>query len=67
MANTDLHTRVPMSVVARRVTMHVTMTGVRRFTLRLRLATQLLRLAAWVAGFGIRIDMEPTHTDLSAP
>jgi hypothetical protein len=58
MADSDLHMTMPMRTLAQHVTMHVTMTGVRRYALRLWLSVQLMKLAAWVAGVGITVDTE---------
>jgi len=49
---------IPVSSVMRNVTMHVTVSGVRTLRVRLWLAVWILRLAALVAGCGIRVDTE---------
>jgi hypothetical protein len=46
--------RVPIAAVTKDITMHVEVTGVRVWRVRLWLWIQLLRLAALVAGVGIQ-------------
>ena len=48
--------RIPVQKVMRQVTMNVTVTGIRIWKVRLTLGVWLIRLAAVVAGVGIRID-----------
>ena len=56
MADTNMHAKIPMHRITKDVVMEVEVTGVRTFRWRLKVATWLIRLAAWVAGVGIRID-----------
>lgn len=45
-------------LLAQHVTLHVSVTGMRLVKWRLRCAVPLLRLAAWIAGVGINLDLE---------
>lgn len=49
--------KISIQDVARSVTLRVKITGRRRFALRLRLGAALIRLAAWIIGVGVDIDM----------
>jgi hypothetical protein len=56
MANTNMS--VSMRDVMARITMNITVTGVREYALRWWVAKLLLRMAAWVGGIGIHIERE---------
>lgn len=44
---------------ASRVTIDVTLSGVREFVWRCRIATWLVRIAAWVAWMGVEVHQDP--------
>lgn len=50
--------RVPAAKAMQSLTIKVRVTGLRRFKLRLWLGTQLLKLAAWVIGANIEIEVQ---------
>ena len=52
----DLNARVPMTRITRDITMNIEVTGVRVWRVRMWLAVKIMRLAAWVAGVGIKIE-----------
>ena len=58
MADTNAKIKVPMSDVMKNVTMNVEVetTGYRVYSWRLKIAMLLMRLAARVAGVGIKIE-----------
>lgn len=56
MASTEM--RVPMATLARRLTMKVRVTGMRRWQVRWWAARMLLRMAAAVAGMSIQIEQQ---------
>jgi hypothetical protein len=50
--------RVQASRICRDITLHVSVTGLRVFRARWWLALRLLRLATWVGGCGLKVDVE---------
>jgi hypothetical protein len=54
----ELTAKIPISKVTKEVTMQVRVTGFRSFKFRLWIATLLIRLAAFVAGMGIEVNLE---------
>lgn len=59
--NVDQEIRIPMASIAKDITLNVKVitTGERLWKWRLWLGIQCLRLGAFVAGVGIRVDHEP--------
>ena len=55
MAELNNYTVDPQSI-AKDITINVRYVGVQRFKARLWLALKIMRLAAWIAGFGLRYD-----------
>lgn len=49
--------RVPAAKAIQSLTLKVRVTGMRRFRIRMWLAIRLLKLAAWVIGTGIEIEL----------
>lgn len=47
--------RFPMSEAARRVTVTVTVTGMRWWKIRARAGVALIRLGVWLSGFGFEL------------
>ncbi len=48
--------KMPLSKVTRDLTVHITLTGRRRFAFGMWLLRRALRVAAWIGGFNISID-----------
>ncbi len=53
-----MRAEIPMSDLCGRITLNVTVTGVRVFKARLWLGSRLFRLAAWVIGVGCEVKAE---------
>ena len=54
----NFHVRVPMRSVTEHITMHVNVTGVRTWKIRVWVGTQLIRLAAFVMNCNVVVDTE---------
>ena len=52
MVSTDV--RIPLQSVMKNITMHVEVTGVRTWKMRMWLALQCFRLGCWIAGMGLK-------------
>ena len=48
--------------VAPQLTMTVTMVGMKKWVVRLWVATQLMKLAAWIMNMGIKIEDTPWYS-----
>jgi hypothetical protein len=58
MPNQDLAINLTANEVAHEITAHVTIHGYRGWLINLAVARLLIRLACWIAGFGLIVDME---------
>ena len=56
MMQTKGHLDIPVTSVAKDITINVKLTGLRRWHLRLRLGLALMRLAIWVSGMGFKVE-----------
>lgn len=58
MPDQDLAIHLNANQVAHAITAHVTIHGYRGWLIRLAVAKLLIRLACWIAGVGLIVDME---------
>jgi hypothetical protein len=58
MPNQDLAIHLDADQVAHAITAHVTIHGYRGWLIKLTAARLLIRLACWIAGVGLIVDME---------
>jgi hypothetical protein len=54
---------IPIGEITRKITLHLTITGLEGFRLRLKIAVILMRLAAWVAGMKFEYDLKRQGDD----
>jgi uncharacterized membrane protein (DUF441 family) len=54
----NMNAQVPISRITRDITMHVMVTGLTGWRIRMWIAMRLMVLVAWIAGMGIHVEME---------